>query len=57
MKHEKIKDIIEKEIKGIRKTMFEHPERLSEYGIAYWKGNIAALEWVLTTIAAKEAAS
>lgn len=50
-----IRDLIKKEIIGIRKTMLEHPERLSEYGIAYWKGNIAALEWVLTTIAEKEA--
>ena len=54
--YKEIRDIIEKEIMGIRKSMVEHPDRLSEYGVTYWKGNVAALEWVLTTIAEKEAA-
>ena len=49
--YEKIRDIIEKEIRGIQRSMLEHPERLSDYGVTYWKGNVAALNWALKELA------
>ena len=55
MRYEEIRDIIEQEMMAVRKSLVEHPERLSEYGVSYWEGNVAALNWVLTEMATKEA--
>lgn len=45
-----LRDIIEREIMAIRKSVTEKPQMLSEYGKAYWDGNIEGLKWVLTKI-------
>ena len=49
--YEKIRDAIEKESTSIQARLTERPQMFSEYGLAYWKGNVEALKWALTKIA------
>jgi len=45
-----LRDLIEKEVLAIGRQLSEKPKMFSEYGKAYWKGNIEALNWVLEKI-------
>ena len=49
--YEKMRDAIERESTSIKKRLEERPKMFSEYGKAYWKGNVEALDWALTKIA------
>lgn len=49
--YEKIRDALEQESMAIKKRLEERPKMFSEYGKAYWKGNVEALDWALGKIA------
>jgi len=45
-----LRDLIEKEVLAIGIQLSEKPKMFSEYGKAYWQGNIDGLNWVLKNI-------
>lgn len=49
MKYSLVEEI-RQEVQVIKRRLEERPESFSEYGKAYWDGNVAALEWALKKI-------
>ena len=45
-----LRDLVEKEVLAIGRQLSEKPKMFSEYGKAYWQGNIDGLNWVLKNI-------